>query len=316
MHDTAEEGQVEDDIVCTVTAISPADSIGARRPLDAVDKTPQPIVAGLAYREQLTLLVAREGGGKSTLARQAAARLTRGRHWLTGASIPKGRVLWLSSEETPAQVDAGMWDLPGDYDPLAVYYAPLDAVETPEALRAAIVDLRVDLVVIDPIGDLVLRTVDERDYAKVRQSMSEWTRALGTAGALALHHSHRERDSRQRDAIGNYYGSVGLASSCVLMLEMEFCSKLPSDPRRDLTVNKSRIISSPRGQRVLLTWQDCEGYSERPADSPAGDDLARKLGALLAKHPGMTKTAAAAALGIPRGGNLRFKALLDAWPEQ
>ena len=311
--DYIEDEYVEDDTICTITPISPAAAIKAR-PLYYHDHAPpQPVVAGLAYREQLTLIVGREGSGKSSLIRQAAAMLTLGRHWQSGASIPEGGVLWLTNEETPAQVDAAMWAQPYEID--TFHYAPMAAVANPEALRAAIVDLDVSLCVIDPIGDLVLRTTDERDYAAVRESMREWTRALGSAAGLASHHAHRERDTRQRDSIGNFLGSVGLASSCVLMLELGFTSKLPSDVRRDLIVNKSRIPSTPRGQRLRLTWDDRNGYIERPADDDLADeDLHRKLGALRAKHPTLTKTAAAAMLGVPRGGNRKFKALLKAWP--
>lgn len=276
---------------------------------------PRTVVPWLAFAGRLAMLFGREGTGKSTVAREAASCLSDGDAWLgCGEARPPGRTLWIGGEESPGALAAAFED-ELFHVPEHVRYAPAANIDTPAVLADLVAAWQPALVVIDPMTDVLLRGVDDRAYGAVREAMLAWKSALGDAAGLALHHSHRDRDTARRDAIGEYYGGIGLASVPDLLLGFELHSKLPEDRRRDLVVAKSRIGHLRRGERLPLVYSGI-GYQRRENEPDQADaDLAEQVGEMRAKHSSEGKSRIATRLGIRRGGTARWRAFCAAWEQ-
>ena len=279
----------------------------------------QPLVRGVAYECKTTILAAREGAGKSTLAAGLAVAVATGRDWLTGEPADEEGAVVIASEEHPAAVAAAVRRLSNEAG--AVYVLPLQGLTKPADLAALVKWHRPRLVVIDPMAD-VLRLSDERAYAAARAAVREWMRAAWPAALLLVHHSHRETDARRADSVSEYFGSVGPASAVDLLLELRSAPAATGDTRRDLFVAKSRISELPRGRLTLLDFEAgryrARGGEPLPDRPPSrrvdAADIARQVAAWRKAHPKGTRTAAALALGIKRGTNSAgWRALCEGW---
>ena len=287
----------------------------------AADIPPQhvrPIVKGIAYAGRATILAAREGAGKSTIAAGLAIAVSGRVDWLTGAaSDVSGRVV-IASEEHPAAVAAGLRRLSDHL--IGVDVLPLHGLTKPADLAALVKWHQPVLVILDPMAD-ALRLGDERAYAEGRRVVREWMKAARPAALLLLHHAHRESERGRADSVAEYHGSIGPASAVDLLLELRSAPAATGDTKRDLFVAKSRIAELPRGRLTLLDYEGGR-YRLREGD-PLPDrapsrrvdaaDMARRVAEFRAEHPKVRKTAGAAALGIPRGSGAAWRAFSAAW---
>ena len=278
----------------------------------------QTLVPGILYECKTTILAAREGAGKSTLAAGLAVAVASGRGWLTGEPADESGAVVIASEEHPAAVAAAVRRLSDDAG--AVYVLPLQGLTKPADLAALVRWRRPRLVVIDPMAD-ALALSDERSYSEGRRAVREWMRAAWPAALLLLHHQHRESDRGRADSVSEYHGSIGPASAVDLLLELRSAPAATGDTRRDLFVAKSRISELPRGRVTCLDFE-AGRYRRRPGE-PLPDrppsrrvdaaDMARRVAAFRAEHPKVRKTAGAAALGIARGSGAAWRAFSAAW---
>lgn len=135
------------------------------------------------------MLVSEEGVGKSTLAAWIAAMVTRGGQWPNGGTVEPGRVIWLSTEESPEYVLAPRFvangaDLgriiPGPDHFLTQDIGRLDAV------CAAHPDLR--LIVMDPITSFVAG--NENSNIDVRDALEPLVKLAERRGVCVLGLSH------------------------------------------------------------------------------------------------------------------------------
>ena len=229
-----------------------------------------------------TMIVSREGIGKSTIVREWAAALTRGESWPSGEPIDQPiPVSWCGEEAEDywryrmeqAGADLSMCrytDIAhvADYDdgPQIVYGRLMNAVPGhPGRLTGA----PVGLVVIDPLL-AAMGDIDERSYSKMRRAVSCWMprsnkmqymtdagchgiipRRHPQFGLVLIHHANREQ---RRDQVSTYYGSVGLGGVVDTILDLVAPAD-PTDTRRDLLVGKSRDDRrTRRGDRLPLTY--------------------------------------------------------------
>ena len=100
---------------------------------------------------RISLVTGREGSGKTTLARQIAAAVTVGNHWLAAESwtadpcVEPGQVCWISGDEPPARVAREFQRFSaeyGDYAPDGIHAYGVDDVRGPDALQAILTAIR------------------------------------------------------------------------------------------------------------------------------------------------------------------------------
>lgn len=137
-------------------------------------------------------LVSEEGVGKSTLAGWLAAKITRGGHWPNDGQVDPGRVIWLSSEESPDYILAPRFiangaDLkkiipgPEDFDTKDVY--KLDSI------CAAHPDVK--LIVMDPVTNYI--TGNENSNIDVREALDPLVKLAECRGVCVLGLSHLDK---------------------------------------------------------------------------------------------------------------------------
>lgn len=161
------------------------------------------VARGIAWGGRVTLLSSREGAGKSTLTRAAAAAVSTGAAFL-GAPTTTGRVLILNLEEHEADQARGLVVFraePGSVVLAGPIPEPLDALD------AAADVLRPVLTVVDSLAAL-----GAAEQVKDAGSSAQWTpimqRLVGIArrteaAVVVLHHSKKdEGDYRDSTAIG------------------------------------------------------------------------------------------------------------------
>jgi putative DNA primase/helicase len=175
-------------------------------------------VEGLLPSSGISLLVAKPKTGKSTLARQLAVRVARGRKFLGRRTI-QGRVVYLALEEKRDEVRKHFTDLGVEGDE-EIY---LHCAAAPQAAVPALIHLvkqyKPALVIIDPVLRLI-RLSDTNDYSQVNL-------ALEPIVSLAREHSthivlvHHMRKGEASDASDAILGSTALLGAVDTALLME-----------------------------------------------------------------------------------------------
>ncbi|HUG00888.1 MAG TPA: AAA family ATPase [Longimicrobiales bacterium] len=178
---------------------------------------PEVVVPRIAWRGRTTLFAAREKLGKSTLARAAAAAVTRGRKFLDRWA-PEGEVLWFALEEHPSDVARGFSQV--DADPARVHVVTRLAGSFDD-YRAAIAAVRPRLAVLDTLTAFV-RFLGDRDRPESEGDNLRWAAVVQRlvepahefdAGVLLLHHGRRED--------GRYRGATAIGGEVDVILEMD-----------------------------------------------------------------------------------------------
>jgi len=169
---------------------------------------------------KVTLLVGDPGRGKSLLALDMAARVTRGAPWpdAESGSAPLGNVILLSAEDDPADtIRPRLEAAGGDADRVLILHAvrkpwlsgdgdlPFSLSKDLAALETAIQNTHeVRLVVLDPVS-AYLRGVDEHGNAAMREVLAPLRGVAERTGAAVVAISHLTK----RAEAGVLYRAMG-----------------------------------------------------------------------------------------------------------
>ncbi len=216
------------------------------------DVQPQPVTwlwhQRLA-RGKYTLLAGDPGTGKTFLALDIAARLTRGASWPDGGTAPQGNVLFFTAEDGLADTVRPRIDALGG-DPSRVFVCEavtdrrqqraLDLARDLDVLQTAIREVRPLLVALDPMTAYIGRTDSYKD-AEVRGLLSPVTKLLEDEGVALLGIAHFNKD-QQRAALYRPGGSIAFVATARMVLVVG------SDPnqgeRRVLAALKSNLCAT------------------------------------------------------------------------
>lgn len=242
----------------------------------ALLKPPEAVVQRFLYRENLTLLAAREKDGKSTLATAIAASVSSGKPFL-GEPVQRGPVLWLRLEEPIGTLLRRLVSFGADTSNI---YLPDRLPNGPDDLAALVASIKPAAVVVDTLAALACDVVSD-PYNSL-----QWTRVMQPivslaqthrAAVLLLHHARRSD--------GKYRDSTAIGANVDHILEMEADT---SDPSVRMFKPKGRWQISPF--RIQLH----EGVY-RLADADSG--LEAKIVAHIERVPGGSLRALREAVG-------------------
>lgn len=163
-------------------------------------KPPKAIVPKIVWEKRITLLAAREKGGKSTLAGAAAAAISAGRPFLGEDTVP-GNVLVVALEEHPQEFVQRFVRFGADPERIAVVGNQENLVE---AIEKAAEEIQPSLIIWDTLSafaDAISPSpIDPGDgpaWTRVMSIIVDITRKHGAS--LILHHS-RKSDGKYRDS--------------------------------------------------------------------------------------------------------------------
>lgn len=170
---------------------------------------PVELVPHLVLQGRVTLFSAREKAGKSTLAGQAVAAVTRGESFLGGTCL-QGRVLWYALDEPVGDLVRRLHANGADGTQVFI------REEKPTALQVVedVAESGAALVVIDALSDL-LRGMKENDAAEASVALAPYRDAARTSGAAMLLIHHATKGGR-----GEYRGSSALGAIVDVLASM------------------------------------------------------------------------------------------------
>lgn len=259
----------------------------AARSLRALAKDPelrkplQMVVPLMVAIGRVTLLVAREKLGKSTLARAMAAAVSAGRDFL-GLPTIHGVVLWLALDEAMADIIQKLLERNAGQDEVFILQTELE--RRFDQLRREVKALRPRLLVIDTLASYVeAEDLDER-------SSNRWTTILNQLrrlaeeyqmGVLLLHHATK------RD--GSYRGTTAIGASVDQIIEMYADDE--DEPEREIRCRGRWEIPNYRIRmdRHTLTY-DYLGPVKENGGEPKHARAKRLMCEWLAANPGAGKT--------------------------
>jgi hypothetical protein len=201
---------------------------------------------GRLARGKKTLLAGDPGQGKSSIAYDAAARITTEAKWPDGGRAPLGNVLILCAEDGLADTVRPKIDRCGG-DPSRVFV--LDGVRDQDgrrmvnlardlaAIEAAIAEVRPELVVIDPITAYLGKTDSYKD-AEVRGVLAPLLAAINKAQCALMTVAHLSKD-QQRAALHRPGGSIAFVAAARLAFAVG--SDPNDEDRRIMAPLKSNI---------------------------------------------------------------------------
>lgn len=258
---------------------------------------------GRLARGKYTLVAGDPGLGKSTLALDVAARLSRGSEWPDGGLATVGRTLILTAEDGLADTIRPRLDkLGADSSHVMALTAvcgngrdewrPFNLETDVERLRECIRGRsRPDLVIIDPVSAYLGRVDTHRD-APVRRVLAPLMALIEQEHVALLAIAHLNKD-QQRTALHRPGGSVAFVAAARIAL----C--LAADPhdedRRVLASLKNNLAPKPpslafRLPEGRLTWEpgvvdlDVEALLAKPVDREDQTDADAVLDDLLAEE--------------------------------
>lgn len=265
---------------------------------------PKATAPRLAWKGRLTLLAAREKGGKSTLAGAAAAAVSSGRTFL-GEPCEAGNVLIVSLEESTGDFSRRLVDFGADPSRIAVLdQMSYDSAHMTlvEAIWEAAENVSPDLIIWDTLGAFAnivsgKSTLDPGDGPGWTRVMHEILGVARAYGASILLHHARKSDGKYRDS-----SAIGANVDVILEMRGE-----GSDPRvikgvgRGLDIKEVRIRFEDNEFQLLQTsgeiqeavkefilkhprcsWKDLrEGISSRSTEVQKARDTLLKKGEIL-----------------------------------
>jgi hypothetical protein len=198
---------------------------------------------------KLHLLWGDPGVGKSTIALDIAARISRGAAWPDGGPAPLGAVVILTAEDGLADTVRPRLDShSGDGTRVHVLRAVREAsgveravslVQDLEPLEQAITITRAVLVVVDPLSAYLGGTDSYRD-AEVRTILAPLAAVAERTGTAICGVMHVTKD-QQRQALYRGQGSIAFAGAARLVLAVGVDPDDPSRERRFLMPLKSNV---------------------------------------------------------------------------
>jgi hypothetical protein len=233
---------------------------------------------GWVARGVLTLIDGDPGMGKSTLAVDLAARVSRGRGGpgAPDTGKPQG-VLLLSAEDDPGRVIRPRLDAAGaDNDRVFVLEClpgqpdrPVMLPQDAGVLQDIIQKQQVGLVIVDPLMAFLGRGVNVQSDQDVRRALHRLKRVAEQTQAALVIVRHLNKSSHMA-ALYRGGGSIGIVGACRVALVV---GKDPADDqRRVLATNKNNLVAKPpswgfrleeRGSVAVVVWDgQCDWSAE------------------------------------------------------
>lgn len=163
-------------------------------------KPPQAIVPRLVWANRLTLLAAREKGGKSTLAGAAAAAVSSGQNFL-GSPCVAGNVLVIAMEEHPQEFAQRFVHYGADPSNIAIIQGGANLISR---IKTSCEEIEPSLIIWDTLGAIAnqlagktLEPNDSQGWTEVMLQIVEIARDHGAS--LLLHHT-KKSDGKYRDS--------------------------------------------------------------------------------------------------------------------
>ena len=268
------------------------------------------LVDGLVALGALTILVGREGKGKSLTAMQLAVAVASGATEVAGMPCFPGHVLVIDAENGSQEIHRrlqGLGMTPDDADRLLLHEAHGWHLEHDLSQLAALLSKHAPaLVVLDSFRSL-WPGGDENDSAAVARALDPLRNLLRAhcAAGLLLHHLSKN---------GSYRGSTGIGAACELVYRLDSADGDPDAQRRRLTCLKSRPAAKPptRWLRIashdgrLLLEPTGAHVADTRARTPVRDDLRPRMLDVIRANPGRRLKDWATAVGRdPRDATLR-----------
>lgn len=177
---------------------------------------PKAIVPRLVWKERVTLLAAREKGGKSTLASAAAAAVSAGLPFLGSTTTP-GNILIISLEEHPSDFAPRLMNFGANPAKIAVLNSPTNGAALLKDIKEAAAAVNPSLLIWDTLGAFAHRLVGEElesgDSAAWTAIMAPIVAIAREYGATLLLHHSRKSDGKYRD-------STAIGANVDVILEM------------------------------------------------------------------------------------------------
>lgn len=291
-----------------LTGVRPADR-GGRSRLRVLDtdrmatSDPPPVPwlgEPLLALGSVTMLVGREGQGKSMLAQALAAGIGHGTT-VAGINCREGRVMIIDAENGEAEIHRRVRGL--GVKPGTLIYVEADGFDLRTDLadvEALLDEHRPDALMFDSLRSLA-PGLDENDSGEAEAALGplrSLTRRRGCA-TLVLHHAGK--------ANNGYRGSTAIGAAVDLGFTL---AREGDDPhRRTLTCWKSRIAPEPPPRTISLQASDgrITVTAAEPATSTASgtrtDELADRFAAIVAEHGALAWHELAALAGVePESG--------------
>lgn len=225
---------------------------------------PKAVVPKIVWDKRITLLAAREKGGKSTLAGAAAAAISAGLPFLGEETIP-GNVLVVALEEHPQEFTQRLVRFGADPKRVAIVANQANLVE---AIEKAAEEIQPTLIIWDTLGafaDAISPSpIDPGDgpaWTRVMSVIVDITRRYGAS--LILHHS-RKSDGKYRD-------STAIGANVDFIMEMFGDGDEP------------RVLKTKGRFSVEDTRFKLDGDEFRVLENE--DQIKRKILAFVGKHP-------------------------------
>ena len=232
----------------------------------------------------VTILSGDGGGGKTTVALQLAVSVERGRGDWLGTTCESGAVIFFSGEEPEHEMRRRLDRVarkrgcePADIENLHFHFADPDAcllaisrrdgtmAPTPlfESLRAAALDLRPALIVVDSIAATFGGNQNDRVHARTFVAMFRRLAQEADCAVLLLDHPSL---SGITNGTGRG-GSMDWQNATRARLHLETINDADDGTERILEVKKTNY--GPCGEKVKLRWEDGCFVMQSAAATPA-----------------------------------------------
>ncbi|MFT4035546.1 MAG: AAA family ATPase, partial [Patulibacter sp.] len=254
------------------------------------------IVEPIAVRGEVTLLVGREGRGKSMLAQMLAMAVAEPASVTLpdGITATSGRVLIVDAENGPQLMHqrlhfAGLTDPTGYVVREAVGLDLRDPAHQ-QQLRNVIGAERPDLVILDALATLApgIRENEAEQMAPWMAVVQRIARDTGTA-VILLHHAGKG------DGGANYRGSSAIGAGISIELALIAHEGDPDPQRRELRWGKVRPAPRPAPLWLRITSDDgrlriepTDPYTPTDTVTSTTGDLAQQMAAVLAERGELT----------------------------
>ncbi|MGD9934604.1 MAG: AAA family ATPase [Dehalococcoidia bacterium] len=222
---------------------------------------------GRAPLGALTLLEGDPGVGKSTIAADIAARVTRGTAMPDGSIGSHGAagVVLLAAEDsveetlTPRFLAAG-----GDADRAAIrehvkpnYEEALPTIADLKEIRGDLRDLRARLLVIDPLSEFLPGETNTNNDMQVRQALRPLLRLCDQLGVAVLGVRHlRKQETRNSLHAGG--GSIAFTAAARSVL---LCARAAGGPASEFVIAQSKLNLGPRAPSLRYRIVAADGTS-------------------------------------------------------
>ena len=237
-----------------------------RRCISAADVVPYDVEwlwPGFIPAGLLTLMVGETRAGKSTILAAVAAAVSAGREMSGRGGLVQRNVLLFSPEEDPAttlrpRLVAASAELNrvhfGDYGPDGKLLPRMSLPADTNKLRTLVMELRIAILIIDPITAYLAGGVDARDDQAVRGLLDQFTHIASSTGCTIIltRHYRKSREGSPLDWVG---GSGAWTHFPRVVLALGFD---PDNPKqRILSVPKNSLMRDVKSHRYEI--EDYQG---------------------------------------------------------